>query len=106
MQAAVASNTEFAGNTFEILLSVMFSVTFGAMPFMSDHKIRLLMSILVTEIRITGEKVSGPVVADEAFFIGSGSGLRITTEGQDAVRRAGERDVARFASILKHLMRR
>ena len=79
-QTFVTLNTELAGNLPEILLSTMFTVTFRTMLFMSSHKIRGLMSIVVTEIRITGVKVPSPVVAGETFLIRSGSGLRITTK--------------------------
>ena len=105
-QTFVTLNTELAGNLPEILLSTMFTVTFRTMLFMSSHKIRRLMSIVVTKIRITDKKVSSPFVAGETFLIRSGSGLRITTKRQDAVQRAGERNMAHLASTLKHMMRR
>ena len=105
-QIAVALNTELAGNSPEFFFSTMFTVTFRAMLLMPGDKIRLLMSCVVVRIRITGKVVPCTVVAGEAFLIRGRSGLRVTTKRNNAVDRAGERDMALFASTLKHLMRR
>ena len=105
-QAAVAFNTEFAGNAMKIVFSAMFTMTFRTMLLMSGDEIRLLMSIVVTEIRITGEEVPSAVVTGEAFLIRSGSRLCVTAKRQDAVQWAGKRQMAHLASTLKHMMRR
>ena len=105
-QIFVTLNAELAGNLPQIFLSTMFTVAFRAMLLMSGDEIRLLMSSVVIGIRTTGKVVSSSVVAKEAFLIGSRSGLRVTTKRQDAVQRAGERDMAHLASTLKHMMRR
>ena len=106
MHAAVAFNTECTRNATKIVCSTMFAVTFRTMLLMSSQKIRRLMSIVVTEIRITDKKVASPIVASKAFLIRSRSGFCVTTERNNAIQRAGERDMANFTSILKHTMRR